>query len=372
MSILFESTQISGMALANRFVRSATWEGMAAEDGSCTPELAGLMGTLAAGGVGLVITGHGYVREDGKAAPRQLGIYDDRFVEGLRGMAEAVHGRGGRIVLQLAHGGFYASERLTGRMPIAPTGWVEGLSKTPRKEMTADDIGEVAEDFGRAAGRAKKAGFDGVQIHAAHGYLLSQFLSPVFNRRSDAYGGDLRNRLRFILDVVEKVRGAVGRDCPVLIKLNSEDGLEGGFTPADFPEAVMRVRDAGADAVEVSGGTIASGRLSPSRTGIDAVEKEAYFRQAAAGARKKTGMPVLLVGGIRSFELAERIVAEGSADYISMSRPFIREPALIRRWEAGDRRKAACISVNRCFGPAMKGEGLFCPVARDAGDPKET
>jgi len=372
MSILFEATPINGMIIANRFVRSATWEGMAAEDGSCTPELTRLMCTLAEGGVGLIITGHCYVREDGKAAPRQLGICDDRFVEGLKDMASAVQGRGGRIVLQLAHGGFFASERLTGRMPVAPTGWVEGFSKAPRKEMTVDDIREAAEDFGRAAARAKKAGFDGVQIHAAHGYLLSQFLSPVFNRRSDAYGGDLRNRLRFIMEVVDKVREAVGRDYPVLIKLNSEDGLEGGLTPADFPEAVMRIRDAGVDAVEVSGGTIASGKLSPSRTGIDTVEKEAYFREAAAAARKKTGMPILLVGGIRSFELAERIVAEGSADYISMSRPLIREPALVNRWKEGDIRRAACISVNRCFGPAMKGEGLYCPVERGAGDPKGT
>jgi 2,4-dienoyl-CoA reductase-like NADH-dependent reductase (Old Yellow Enzyme family) len=370
MSILFESTEINGMAVANRFVRSATWEGMAADDGACTPQLAELMGTLAAGGVGLIISGHCYVREDGKAAPRQLGVYDDRLVEGLKGMAETVHGRGGRIVLQLAHAGFYTSEKLTGRMPIAPTGWVEGLSKAPRREMTADDIRELVEDFGQAARRAKRAGFDGVQIHAAHGYLLSQFLSPVFNRRQDEFGGSLENRLSVILSVVERVRGAVGRDYPVLIKINSEDGLEGGLTQEDFLEAAMLIRNAGVDAIEVSGGTIASGRLSPSRTGIDRVEQEAYFRKAARAAREMTHLPVLLVGGIRSFEVAERIVEEGSADYISMSRPFIREPALINRWKAGDLRRAACISVNKCFGPAMKGEGLYCPVNRVAGDAK--
>lgn len=370
MSILFEATEINGMALANRFIRSATWEGMAADGGACTPKLAELMGTLAGGGVGLIITGHCCVREDGKAAPRQLGIYDDNLVEGLKEMTETVHGRDGKIVLQLAHAGFYASEKLTGRMPLAPTGWVEGLSKAPRKEMTADDIRDVVEDFGQAARRAKRAGFDGVQIHAAHGYLLSQFLSPIFNKRLDDYGGNIRNRLSFILEVVERVRGAVGRDYPVLIKLNSEDGLEGGLTPEDFIEAVTLVRDAGIDAIEVSGGTIASGKLSPSRTGIDTVEQEAYFRRAARAARERTHLPVLLVGGIRSFDLAEKIVMGGSADYISMSRPFIREPDLIHRWKSGDLRRAACISVNKCFGPAMKGEGLYCPVERRGGEPK--
>jgi 2,4-dienoyl-CoA reductase-like NADH-dependent reductase (Old Yellow Enzyme family) len=233
-----------------------------------------------------------------------------------------------------------------------------------------DDIREVVEDFGQAARRAKKAGFDGVQIHAAHGYLLSQFLSPVFNRRLDEYGGSLQNRLTFILEVVERVRGAAGRDYPVLIKLNCEDGLEGGLTPDDFLEAALLIRNAGVDAIEVSGGTLASGKLSPSRTGIDTVEKEAYFRQAARAAGEVTHLPVLLVGGIRSFELAEKIVMGGSADYISMSRPFIREPALVNRWKAGDLRRAACISVNKCFGPAMKGEGLYCPVDRSGGDPK--
>jgi len=370
MSILFESTEINGMTLANRFVRSATWEGMAADDGTCTPKLAELMGTLAGGGVGLIITGHCYVREDGKATPRQLGIYDDSLVEGLKGMAETVRGRGGKIVLQLAHAGFFASEKVTGRMPLAPTGWVEGLSKAPRREMTVDDIREVVEDFGQAARRAKKAGFDGVQIHAAHGYLLSQFLSPIFNKRLDEYGGNLQNRLSFILEVVERVRGAVGRNYPVLIKLNSEDGLEGGLTPEDFLEAAILIRNAGVDAIEVSGGTLASGKLSPSRTGIDTVEQEAYFRQAARAAGEVTHLPVLLVGGIRSFEVAEKIVMGGSADYISMSRPFIREPALINRWKAGDLRRAACISVNKCFGPAMKGEGLYCPVDRRGGEPK--
>ncbi len=370
MSILFEATEINGMKLANRFVRSATWEGLAADDGACTPELVERMAALADGGVGLIITGHCYVRPDGKAAPRQLGICRDDLAAGLGAMAEAVHRRGGRIVLQLAHAGFYASARLTGETPLAPTGTVEAVSKTPRREMTADDIREVVEDFGQAARRAKKAGFDGVQIHAAHGYLLSQFLSPVFNRRMDAYGVSVAGRAQAAVEVVERVRSAVGPHFPVLVKINCEDGLEGGLTPEDFVETLFLLREAGVDAVEVSGGTLTSGKLSPSRTGIDAPEKEAYFRQAARTARSATHLPVILVGGVRSFDLAEKIVLEGSADYIAMSRPFIREPGLIRRWQEGDRRRAACISVNKCFGPAMSGEGVYCVVDREAAPEK--
>lgn len=370
MSILFEATAINGMTLANRFVRSATWEGLAADDGACTPELVARMEALADGGVGLIITGLGYIRPDGKAVLRQLGVYKDDLTAGLAGMAEAVHRRGGRIVLQLAHAGFYANVRLTGGTPLAPTGMVEAVSKRPRREMTAADIREVVEDFGQAARRAKTAGFDGVQIHAAHGYLLSQFLSPVFNRRTDGYGGSAAGRARAAVEVVERVRSAVGPHFPVLVKINSEDGLEGGLTPEDFIETLFLLRDAGVDAVEVSGGTIASGKLSPSRRGIDAPEKEAYFRQAARTARSAIHLPVLLVGGIRSFDLAEQIVLEGSADYIAMSRPFIREPGLVRRWQEGDRRRAACISVNKCFAPALSGEGVYCVVDRKAAAEK--
>jgi 2,4-dienoyl-CoA reductase-like NADH-dependent reductase (Old Yellow Enzyme family) len=352
------------MELANRFVRSATWEGMAAGDGSPTPALIELMGTLAEGGVGLIITGHTYIRTDGKAAPGQLGIDRDGLVEGLSRMTEAVHNRGGKIVLQLAHGGFYANSKLTGQLPIAPSGTVENLSPSPRREMTADDIRDVVEDYGQAARRAKRAGFDGVEIHAAHGYLLSQFLSPAFNRRNDEYGINLEGRAKMAVDVVERVRAAVGANYPVRIKMNSEDCLEGGLTLEDAVEAAMLIRNAGVDAIEVSGGTIASGKLSPSRTGIDAVEREAYFRQGGRFIRMATHVPVILVGGIRSFELAERVFMEGSADYIAMSRPFIREPGLINRWKTGDYRRATCISVNKCFGPAMAGKGLYCPVEK--------
>jgi 2,4-dienoyl-CoA reductase-like NADH-dependent reductase (Old Yellow Enzyme family) len=359
MSVMFENTEIKKMHLTNRFVRSATWEGMAAEDGSCTPKLAELVARLAEGGVGLIITSHAYVRQDGQAGPWQLGIYKDELINGLKEMARAVHEHGSRIVVQLAHAGFFADAKLTGQIPMALS-QVEGFAKSPRREMTAEDIQGVVKSFSQAARRAREAGYDGVQIHAAHGYLLSQSLSPVFNKRSDVYGGSVENRARFLLEVVNGVRDTVGPDFAVLIKMNCQDFLEGGLTLDDSLKIGTMLGEGGIDAIELSGGTFVSGKLSPSRGGIKSEDKEAYFREAAKLFKENLNVPLILVGGNRSFQLAEQLVNEEYADYISMSRPFIREPDLIKRWESGDLRKAECLSDNQCFGPATAGEGIYC------------
>ena len=363
MSVLFESTEINKMQLTNRFVRSATWEGMAAEDGSCTPKLLGLMTRLAEGGVGLIITSHAYVRKDGQAGPWQLGIYKDELINGLSEMASAAHRHGSRIVVQLAHAGFFAKAKLTGQTPMALS-QAEGFGKSPRREMTQEDIRDIVESFGQAARRAKEAGFDGVQIHAAHGYLLSQSLSPVFNKRGDVYGGSVENRARFLLEVLHRVRAFVGKDFPVLIKMNCRDFLEGGLSLDDSLKTGTMLSEGGIDAIELSGGTFVSGKLNPSRGGIKSEDKEAYFRDAAKLFKENLGVPLMLVGGNRSFQLAEQLVREGYADYISMSRPFIREPDLIKRWKSGDLRKAECLSDNECFSPAGAGEGIYCVTQR--------
>jgi len=187
-SVLFQSAQIGSLKLSNRFIRSATWEGLAAPDGGCTDVLVRLMGELAEGGVGLIISSHAYVRPEGYAVRGQLGIDRDDCIAGLARMTEAVHGKGGRIVLQLAHGGLLAGTQLTGQPALAPS-LAGGPEKTRRRGMTELDIGDTIRAYGEAALRARKAGFDGVQIHAAHGYLLNQFLSPWFNRRIVGYGG---------------------------------------------------------------------------------------------------------------------------------------------------------------------------------------
>jgi 2,4-dienoyl-CoA reductase-like NADH-dependent reductase (Old Yellow Enzyme family) len=368
-SVLFQSAQIGSLKLPNRFIRSATWEGLAAPDGACTDELVRLMEGLAEGGVGLIISSHAFVRPEGVAVRGQLGIHRDDLIAGLARMADAVHGKGGRIVLQLAHGGLLAGTQLTGQPALAPS-LAGGPEKTRRREMTEADIADTINAYGEAALRAKKAGFDGVQIHAAHGYLLNQFLSPWFNRRSDRWGGTIENRTRIVLDILASARNATGGDYPILAKMNSEDFLEGGLAREDSLQAALMIASAGADAIELSGGTLLSGKLSPSRSKIDSVEQEAYFRDAARAIKAKLNIPLALVGGIRSFEVAEGLVREGIADFVSMSRPFIREPGLVNRWKSGDRRRATCLSDNRCFGPPMRGTGFYCVVDREEKEGK--
>jgi len=273
MSKLFEATEINGMQLGNRFVRSATWEGMAGEDGSCTSGLIKTMTQLTKGGVGLIISSHAYIRKDGQASPRQIGIYKDELIEDYRKMTDAIHSHGGCIALQVTHAGLFARPELTGREPLAPS-LVEGIDQSP-SEITLEEIHDTVRAFGQAARRAKEAGFDGVQIHSAHGYLVNQFLSPFFNRRRDVYGGALENRARFLLEAFKEMRAVVGDDFPIMIKLNSQDFIDGGLTKEDSLRVGALLEKVGIDAIEISGGTMLSGKLTPSREGITSEDKEA-------------------------------------------------------------------------------------------------
>jgi 2,4-dienoyl-CoA reductase-like NADH-dependent reductase (Old Yellow Enzyme family) len=359
MTDVFKPTEINRLTLRNRFIRSATYEAMASEDGSCTQKLTDLMVGLAEGGVGLIITGHAFVRPDGQAGPFQIGLFDDSSIEGYRNMTESIHKKGGRIIIQVSHAGNYANPVLTDNIPLVPS-HIKGITKNRCREMNINDISEIVTSFAETGKRAKDAGFDGIQIHAAHGYLLSQFLSPIHNRRKDEYGGSIENRSRLLLDVFKGVRSAVGANFPVFIKLNCRDFQDGGL---DIEESIVvgrLLQKQGIDAIELSGGTLAAGRLGPIRVGINSEKEEAYFRQEALFFKEHLKVPIILVGGIRSFGSAKELVEKGYADYISMSRPFIREPDLINRWESGDRTRATCISDNRCLSSAISGKGLYC------------
>ena len=362
MSNLFESAKIGSMVLRNRFVRSATWEAMATKDGAATPRLVDLIADLAKGGVGLVISGHAYVRPEGQAGPAQLGAYKDALIPGLRQMAAAAHDHGAKILLQLAHAGYFAPQTLTGRPAFAVSASVQ-LDDIPRKEMSNADIHNLVLAFAEAALRAEAAGFDGVQIHAAHGYLLNQFLSPLFNRRKDEYGGSLRNRARVHREIITAMRQALGNDFPILVKINGRDFAQGGLELEDSLQAATLMERAGLDAVELSSGMTKHSTFGSARTGISSQAKEAYNQEEAKAFKRRLKTPLILVGGIRSLPVAERLVKDGACDFISMSRPFIREPDLVNRWKSGDRRKAACTSDNLCFGPARSGEGLYCVTA---------
>ena len=363
MDKLFDKTKINQMELKNRFVRSATWEGLANPDGSCSGKIADMMLELAKGQVGLIITSHAYVTKNGQAGIRQLGIYSDHLISSYNKIVEKVHREGSKIIMQIAHAGGRASAKLIKSQPFGPSS-LEIKDCMMCREITKNEIFQIIGDFKNAAVRAKKAGFDGVQIHGAHGFLLSQFLSPFFNRREDEYGGSIENRARLILEIIQATRSELGRQFTVIIKLNSDDFIEGGFTQSEMMQVSVMLESAGIDAVELSGGTgLKVSQYSSSRISkIDSKRKEVYYRDAAKLYKKKMSVPLILVGGIRSYEVAKELLEKNLADYVSLCRPLIREPDLIKRWQEGDIKRATCISCNKCFVPTRAGEGIYCVV----------
>ena len=365
MATIFETTDLSGIELANRLVRSATWEGLADRDGRVTPPLVQIYEDLARGGIGLTISSYMYVQRIGQQALGQIGVDSDDRVAGLAALAEATHRHGGKIVAQIVHCGGQADRRNNGGLqPVAPSAIECPGYAVPPRELTIDEIQEVITDFASAACRVQDAGYDGVQLHGAHGYLLSQFLSPLRNQRNDDYGGSLENRARFCMEVYRAVRSSVGPEFPIMIKLNANDFLQGSTVEEDSTFLASALAAEGLDAIEVSGGTPGSGKLGAARPEIREPEDEAYFLPQAEAIRSAApDVPIMLVGGIRSPGVIDEILAAGTADYFSMSRPLIREPDLPARWQRGDLERAACISCLGCYGPARRGDGISCVQA---------
>jgi 2,4-dienoyl-CoA reductase-like NADH-dependent reductase (Old Yellow Enzyme family) len=357
---LFETTSINNLTINNRFIRSATGTGLANEKGEVTPAIINHIQELIEGEVGLIISGHMCVHEYGRTSNIQLRIYNDSHITGLQKMANTVHKMRGKIVAQLNHGGAQASPETIGRLPIGPSHIPETEGKfatfSEAEAMTTSEITQTVDAFGEAAGRAKEAGFDGVQIHCAHGYLLSEFLSQFYNKRTDRYGGTIENRVRMIEEVYYKVRQAVGDEYPVMLKMNVTDFLEDGLKQDDALKAAVVFDDIGFDAIELSGGTLWGLRvigdlnLTPCRN----VKDEIYYHDTAKLFKQKIETPIILTGGILSYNVASRIIEERDADYIGLCRPLIREPGLIKRWKSGDTRDSECVHDNACL---LKGGG---------------
>ncbi len=350
-TVLFEPIHISGLELKNRFVRSATFEGMGTFEGRPTERLKDLYFRLAEGGVGLIVTGLAHV--DGyknlpniEGLPFPLAMDDDTHINDWTEIVEGVHERGAKIAMQLTHLGRQDIPQL--REPIAPSAVPLEKSHVIPREMTVDEIHELVDKFARSCGRAKEAGFDAVQLHGCHGYLISNFISPYANRRSDKYGGSTENRTRFVREILEKAKELAGHEFPILMKMNGDDFLFGGLEIEEAVRVAQIIVEAGIDAVEMSGGTDSDNPSRISVPGIRKPEDEAYFKSFASKLKQQIEIPVLLVGGNRSHGSASKLVASGITDLISMSRPFIREPHLIKRWKDGDLRKSRCISCNRC------------------------
>jgi 2,4-dienoyl-CoA reductase-like NADH-dependent reductase (Old Yellow Enzyme family) len=228
--------------------------------------------------------------------------------------------------------------------------------------MTADEIESTKKAFCGAALRAREAGFDAIELHAAHGYLLSQFLSPLCNRREDEYGGNLKNRVRFVAELIERVRRTVGPDFPILMKINGDDFVDGGLKAAESAAMTSLFEGAGLDAVEISGGLFGSDRIPKEliRRSARKPETSAFFLDQAQEFREKLNIPIVLVGGIRSVEMIEWLLSEGKVDYVAMSRPFIREPHRVKHWKSGDRAPSSCQTCDRCMLKAFRGHKVQC------------
>lgn len=348
MKSLFDQTQLAGMVLKNRFVRSATYDGFADKNGHMTKELFQVYKDLAKGGVGTIITGLTYVSDLEESYQAQMGIYDDSFIEEYKKLTEMCHRYNARIIVQIVSLGSQLSPGTDGKVMRGPSAVTDLVFKTTPQEMTAQDIFQEQQAFAEAALRAKKAGFDGVQMHVAHGYLLSKFLTPYYNRRNDEYGGIIENRARMVVETYRAMRDKVGPDYPVLIKINCEDFMDQGLTFADCKYVCHKLAELGVNAIEISGGIPSSRRGEGTIRTIKA-EQEPYFKPYAAEIAQEVKVPVISVGGNRQIAKLTEIINQTEIEYISLCRPLIRESNLINRWQAGETSPAKCISCTKCF-----------------------
>lgn len=351
MKTLFDETKMGKITLKNRFIRAATWEELADEKGHLTDELIVVYENLAQNNVGTIITGYSFIIENQQTNYNMMGIYNDSFIDEYKTLTKAVHKYNANIILQIMNGGSQTEYKTKNDRTWGPS-QIENIStKILSKEMTVEEIKVLIKAFADAALRAKKAGFDGVEIHGGHGYLLNQFLSPYYNRRKDEYGGSIENRARLLFQVYEAVRNAVGSRFPILVKMNCEDFIEQGLSLKDSKYVCKKLSQMGIDAIEISGGSSDSSahNKNASRTGINTIEKESYFKIQATEIAEEVSVPIILVGGNRSLEEMNELLNKTKISYFSLCRPLLCEPNLIKRWYEGDTQKSKCISCNKCF-----------------------
>jgi 2,4-dienoyl-CoA reductase-like NADH-dependent reductase (Old Yellow Enzyme family)/pyruvate/2-oxoglutarate dehydrogenase complex dihydrolipoamide dehydrogenase (E3) component len=359
---VLEPIKIGSMELRNRFVMPPMVTNFAAEDGSVTDRIKSYYETRAKGGVGLIIVEAVYVHQSGKGFDHQLGIDNDRLIPGLKSLTNTVHRHGAKIAAQLYHAGRQTNSKVTGMTILAPSPIPCPVNKEMPHELSISDIRVVIEQFARAARRAKAAGFDAIEIHGAHGYLLNQFLSPYSNIRTDEYGGPFENRIRFPLEVVSAVRDAVGNDFPLIYRLSSEEFVEGGLTIEDTKEFAKILVDAGIDALHVSGGVYESGAMI---TAPQAVKQGLYVKNADAIKKEIRGaVPVIVVGRIKDPLMAEEIIREGKADLVAMGRALLGDPEMPKKVAANRLEEIRkCIGCNQgCIDRLNKNQDISCMI----------
>jgi 2,4-dienoyl-CoA reductase-like NADH-dependent reductase (Old Yellow Enzyme family) len=360
MSLLFTPVNIGTLELPNRIMRSATAERMADEKGYPREQFYDFYRTLAAGGTGLIVTGHMYVHPSGKCHPEMTGVYEDEQIPGLARLADVIHAEGGKVIVQINHGGMQCAKDIV-KGTIAPSAIADDFLPQPAREMSLEEVELLIDAYAQAARRVQEAGFDGVQLHGAHGYLINQFISPFVNQRNDEWGGNFEHRIGFLREVTKAVRKQVGEDYLVMIKFGMQDGIEGGLSADEGARVITKMAKMGLDGIEISGGI----RSTNSKKGIRRPEEEAYFRPLVQQARLVTDLPLALVGGLRTLGVMEDVLASGNADLVSLCRPLISEPDFPNQLKAGLKDKSRCISANNCWAEESgMGIGCKCPLEK--------
>lgn len=394
--MLFKETTVSGIPVKNRIMRSATHDGLADENGAPSDRLIKKYEYLAKNEIGCIITGYAAVSKNGVSPyPRMMKIFDDGVIEKYRELTDAVHKNGAPVILQIAHCGRQTSSKAIGMQKVAPSNVLHTFYPDKAKELTESEIYGIIDDFVSASVRAEKAGFDGVQLHGGHGYLLHDFLSPYGNRRKDNWGGSLENRCRIVELIIKGIKEKT--NLPVWIKLSAEDNRKDGMNIETSVEICKRLEAAGCDAIEVSCGTVQDG-MNTMRSDLMPMEAVFKYREPCASfpkllnkialpaanlinplikqpkplenfnvenaaiIKKSVSIPVIVVGGIHKVSDMENILSQNKADFVSMCRPFICEPDLAKKL-AGGQQEAKCIMCNYC-GLVIEKEPTRCLYGR--------
>jgi len=383
---VFTPGRLGGLALRNRVIKTATFEGMCPA-GEVSEPLIEHHRSMAAGGVAMTTVAYCSVSADGRTYGHQMYMRPE-IQPGLRRLTDAVHAEGAMAALQLGHCGNFASKKVIGKKPLAPSRVFNLYGLTYPRPMTPDDMARVADDFARATALARDAGFDAVELHYGHGYLLSQFLSPFTNRRRDDYGGSLDNRLRFPLQVLRRVREEVGADYPVLVKMNLQDGFRRGLQLSESVVVAQRLEETGATALVLSGGFVSKTPLYMMRGNVptrDMVRvqqgwfrkvgltlfgrifvqrfpfEELFFLPESQAVRKAVDLPLVLIGGILSRPGLQRAMDEGF-DFVAVGRALIHDADFLHKLQRGELDRSGCDQCNRCIAE-MDAGGVRCPCA---------
>ena len=360
---IWEPFQIGGMGLKNRIVMAPMVTQYASREGYVTERIKNYYEARARGGPALIIVEGTYIHPCGQGLPNLLNIGDDMFITGMSELVEVIHSHNTKAALQIYHCGRKTTPTLIGMQPVAPSSLASAGGEVP-KELTIDEIGKITDHFARAALRAKRAGFDGVEIHGAHGFLIDQFLSRSSNKRQDSYGGNLPNRARFLIEIIKAIKETVGKNYPVWCRINGKVYEKGGTSLKEAREIARMTQDAGADAIHVS----AFGKQNPIYL-TSPTFAPAVIANLAEGIKKAVTIPVIAVGKI-ALEAGDRILKENKADFLAIGRGLLADPEHINKVASGNLEDITpCIECSECFDSMMTQTptGIRCSVNASLG-----